>query len=165
MPQLKAEPAQALAESIVDSYGAQRTYLIHMLQDLQEECDYLPRPALKLVAERLDVPLSEVLRVATFYAAFSLEPKGEHTVTVCMGTACHVRGAKRLLGRLEDLLQVEAGRTTEDRKFTLETVNCLGACALGPLISVDGKYFGKMTPDRLAGVLEGYGFEHDGRQD
>ncbi|KPK57473.1 MAG: hypothetical protein AMK73_10125 [Planctomycetes bacterium SM23_32] len=145
------------ARQIVDSYGAERSSLIHVLQDVQSEFDYLPRESLTAVAEQLGVPLAEVLRVATFYAAFSLEPRGEHIVTVCVGTACHVRGARGVLERLQNVLSVPAGGTTEDGKFTLETVNCLGACALGPLIAVDGKYYGKMTAARVEEVLEEYG--------
>ncbi|MFO7957099.1 MAG: NAD(P)H-dependent oxidoreductase subunit E [Candidatus Brocadiia bacterium] len=165
MPVAQADEAEARAESIVQKYGAKRSSLIHVLQDLQEEFDYLPRAALECTSERLGVPISEVLRVATFYAAFSLEPRGEHMVTVCMGTACHVRGAERILLRLQDVLGIEAGGTTDDLQFSLETVNCLGACALGPLISVDGKYYGKMTPNRVPEVLEEHGFERDSDED
>lgn len=165
MPVAQADEAEARAESIVQKYGAERSSLIHVLQDLQEEFDYLPRAALEHTSERLGVAMSEVLRVATFYAAFSLEPRGEHMVTVCMGTACHVRGAERILLRLQDVLGIEAGGTTDDLQFSLETVNCLGACALGPLISVDGKYYGKMTPNRVPEVLEEHGFERDSDED
>ena len=154
MPVVEADRAQSAAGRIVESYGNDKSSLIHVLQDIQQELDYLPREALHTVAERLELPLAEVLRVATFYAAFSLEPRGEHTITVCMGTACHVRGARGVLQRLESLLSVSAGGTTSDGHFTLETVNCLGACALGPLIAIDGKYYGNMTPARVADVLE-----------
>jgi len=165
MAEVEVQPPDAATDRIVDGYGADRTYLIHVLQDLQEEFDYLPRPSLERVAERLQVPLAEVLRVATFYAAFSLEPRGEHVITVCMGTACHVRGARAVLERLQEALNVQAGRTTEDGKFTLETVNCLGACALGPLISVDGQYHGKMTPGKVQTVLKEFGVDAHGNKD
>ncbi|MHC5033698.1 MAG: NADH-quinone oxidoreductase subunit NuoE family protein, partial [Planctomycetota bacterium] len=131
----------------------------------QTELDYLPREALQAVSDRLGIPLAEVLRVATFYAAFSLEPRGEHLITVCMGTACHVRAAPTLLERLEALLGVKSGGTTPDGKFTLQTVNCLGACALGPLISIDGQYHGKMTPARLGEVLEEFGVDRHAGED
>jgi len=165
MADVEVQPPEAATDRVIDGYGADRTYLIHVLQDLQEEFDYLPRPALERVAERLEVPLAEVLRVATFYAAFSLEPRGEHIITVCMGTACHVRGARAVLERLQETLKVQAGRTTEDGKFTLETVNCLGACALGPLISVDGQYHGKMTSGKVQSVLEELGVDAHGNKD
>lgn len=156
MPAVEAQSAVERAEELLEQYGARQESLIHILQDVQESFDYLPRAALEQVAEGLRLPMAEVLRVATFYAAFSLEPLGEHLVTVCMGTACHVRGAPGVLQRLEQLLSVSAGRTTDDGKFTLRTVNCLGACALGPLIAIDGKYYGNMTPARVGSVLENY---------
>ncbi len=165
MAEVEVQPPDAATDRIIDGYGADRTYLIHVLQDVQEEFDYLPRPSLERVAERLRVPLAEVLRVATFYAAFSLEPRGEHVITVCMGTACHVRGARAVLERLQESLDVQAGRTTEDGKFTLETVNCLGACALGPLISIDGQYHGKMTPGKVQTVLKELGVDAHGNKD
>jgi NADH-quinone oxidoreductase subunit E len=165
MAEVEVQSLEAATDRIVEGYGSDRTYLIHVLQDLQEEFDYLPKPVLKRVAERLEVPLAEVLRVATFYAAFSLEPRGEHVITVCMGTACHVRGARAVLERLQETLKVQAGRTTEDGKFTLETVNCLGACALGPLISVDGQYHGKMTPGKVQSVLKEFGVDAHGNED
>ncbi|MFO8007871.1 MAG: NAD(P)H-dependent oxidoreductase subunit E [Candidatus Brocadiia bacterium] len=165
MPVVETEPAVQAAQEMLESYGRQRDSLIHVLQDLQERFDYLPRPALEQVAEGLGLPLPEVLRVATFYAAFSLEPLGEHVISVCTGTACHVRGARTLVETLEDILDVERGRTTQDGLFTLKTVNCLGACALGPLVAVDGNYYGHMTPARLEPVLEEYGFGRDDDQD
>ena len=116
--------------------------LIAALEEIQERYQYLPPEALILVSERLNVPLSQTYAVATFYSAFSLKPKGKHNLCVCMGTACHVRGSPQLLNRLETMLGVEAGETTSDRLFTLETVNCLGACALGPIVVTDGEYSG-----------------------
>ena len=139
--------------------------LIAVLEGIQARYRYLPFEALVLASERLGVPLSQAYSVATFYHAFSLKPKGKHCLHVCMGTACHVRGSPRVLDRLQTKLGVQAGGTTRDRLFTLETVNCLGACALGPLISVDGKYFGKMTPRRVVSALEEFGFDGDGKKD
>jgi NADH-quinone oxidoreductase subunit E len=109
------------------------------------------------VAEKMGLPLSQVLNVATFYKAFSLEPRGEHLITVCLGTACHVRGGVRLVEQIERLLKIRAGGTTPDLQFTLETVNCVGSCALGPVMIVDGEYYGKMVSSKVERVLKKYG--------
>lgn len=130
--------------------------LIAALEEIQRRYRYLPREALVLASERLDVPLSQVYSVATFYNSFSLEPKGKHCLHVCMGTACHVRGSPQVLERLETKLGVQAGATTLDRLFTLETVNCLGACALGPIVVVDGEYSGQMTPQKADRLLRSF---------
>jgi len=143
-------------DDIVEKYENQRRHLIAILQEVQKEQNYLPREALFHLSMRLKIPFNEVYHVATFYRSFSLVPRGEHLIQVCMGTACHVRGAPRILERIERSLGVESGRTTTDYKFTLETVNCLGACALGPLMVIDGKYFGKMTASKVDEVLQGY---------
>jgi NADH-quinone oxidoreductase subunit E len=127
--------------------------LIAALEEIQERYHYLPPEALILASELLEVPLSQTYAVATFYSAFSLKPKGKHNLFVCMGTACHVRGSPQLLDRLETRLGVEAGETTHDRLFTLETVNCLGACALGPIVVSDGEYSGQMTPQKANRLL------------
>ena len=119
--------------------------LVNILHDLQAEFRYLPEPALVQAAEYLEVPVSQVFGVATFYDGFHLEPRGKHICTVCMGTACHVRGAERLVEQLERDFEIPAGSTTEDLQVTLEQVSCVGACALGPLVIVDGKYHGHMT--------------------
>lgn len=165
MPVVEADLAIARAGEVVESYAGERSSLIHVLQDIQGQFDYLPRESLETVSERLRLPLSEVLRVATFYAGFSLEPRGEHLVTVCMGTACHVRGAATILERLEDMLGISAGHTTPDGEFTLQTVNCLGACALGPLVSIDGQYHGKLNPARLRTVMEEFGVRRNAAKD
>jgi len=136
-------------DEIVDRYGASRSALIMILQDLNEDFRYLPEATLRRTSERLGLPYAEVYGTASFYKAFSLEPRGRHTIQVCMGTACHVRGAARILEEFQRILSVDPGMTTEDRLFTLETVNCLGACALGPIVVVDGEYHGSM---HLAGV-------------
>lgn len=131
--------------------------LLGLLSEIQDRYHYLPPRTLILLSESLDIPLSQIYSVATFYNAFSLKPRGAHLVRVCMGTACHVRGAPRILNRLETHLGVHAGETTLDRNVTLETVNCLGACALGPITVVDGKYSGQMSiakADRLLKSLE-----------
>ena len=127
--------------------------LIAALEEIQDQCGYLSTEALALASEQFEVPLSQVYAVATFYNAFSLKPKGKHCLHVCMGTACHVRGSPQVLYRLELKLGVQAGDTTPDRMFTLETVNCLGACALGPIVVTDGEYSGQMTPQKADTLL------------
>ena len=129
--------------------------LIAALEDIQRRFRYLPPEALILASEHLAVPLSQAYGVATFYNAFSLKPKGKHCLHVCMGTACHVRGSPQVLDRLETKLGVRAGDTTLDWLFTLETVNCLGACALGPIVVTDGEYSGQMTPQKADQLLKG----------
>ena len=143
-------------DEIVDRYGARAAGSIGMLQDLQEKFGHLPREALARMAERLGVPLSRVFGLATFYRAFSLKPRGRHHLCVCMGTACHVRGAAGLADEVERRLGVKPGETTGDRDFTVEAVNCLGACAMGPLMTIDGDYFGKMTPKKVEPILKKY---------
>lgn len=142
-------------EGIVESYGCSRDSLISILQDVQSEYHYLPEEALKQVASRLDLPLIQVYGVATFFKAFSLQPRGKHLVHVCLGTACHVRGANSVLDAVKRELRVEPGQTSDDRQYTLETVNCLGACALGPIVVVDGKYHGQITPRKVKRVFNG----------
>jgi NADH-quinone oxidoreductase subunit E len=128
--------------------------LIGALAEIQARYRYLPPEALLLAGERFGVPLAQVYAVATFYNAFSLKPKGKHCLNVCMGTACHVRGSPQVLDRLEIKLGIKPGDTTRDRKFTLETVNCLGACALGPIVVTDGNYSGQMTPQKADQLLK-----------
>lgn len=128
--------------------------LIAVLEGIQAQYRYLPFEALVLASERLGVPLSQAYSVATFYHAFSLRPKGKHCLHVCMGTACHVRGSPQVLDRLQTKLGIKAGGTTRDRKFTLETVNCLGACALGPIVVTDGEYSGQMTAQKVDALLK-----------
>jgi NADH-quinone oxidoreductase subunit E len=130
--------------SLIDQAGRDGS-VIGILESVQTRYRYLPPQALILVSERFNIPLSQIYGVATFYNAFSLMPKGKHLLHVCMGTACHVRGSPQVLDRLETKLGVPAGATTRDRMFTLETVNCLGACALGPIVVADGEYSGQMT--------------------
>lgn len=128
--------------------------LIAALEEIQARYHYLPAEALILASERLGVPLSQAYSVATFYNAFSLKPKGKHCLNVCMGTACHVRGSPHILDRLESKLGIGAGNTTHDHLFTLETVNCLGACALGPIVVTDGEYSGQMTTQKVDQLLK-----------
>ncbi|HEC34407.1 MAG TPA: NAD(P)H-dependent oxidoreductase subunit E [Chloroflexi bacterium] len=138
---------------IVDRYGADRTASLAVLQDIQREYNYLPREALELMAERLGMPLGEVYRMATFFRAFSLQPKGEYICQVCLGTACHVRGGPRILEALERELGIKAGNTTSDGKFSLEAVRCLGACALGPILVINEEPHAYMTPDKATKLI------------
>jgi NADH-quinone oxidoreductase subunit E len=127
--------------------------LISVLEGIQSSYRYLPREAMILVGEELGLPLSQVYSVATFYNAFSLERRGRHGVCVCVGTACHVRGAHPVLARLEETLAIKPGETTSDWGYSLETVHCLGACALGPIVVVDGKYSGQMQANKVDDLL------------
>ena len=141
--------------AIADKYQRAPGQLVSILQDIQTEYNHLPREAIVAVSREMEVPLPRVYSVATFFRAFSLKPRGKHMVKVCLGTACHVRGAVRVLDRLEQELGVGQGETTKDLKFTLETVNCVGACALGPLVIIDEEYSGQMEPDKVESLLKG----------
>jgi NADH-quinone oxidoreductase subunit E len=147
----------ARIDAIIDGYQGKTSGLTTILQDIQDEYNYLPPQAMERVAEKMELSLSQVLHVATFYKAFSLEPRGKHLITVCLGTACHVRGGARLVEQVERLLKIRAGGTTSDLQFTLETVNCVGSCALGPVMIVDGEYYGKMASSKVERVLKKYG--------
>jgi len=135
--------------TIIDKYNSDRGQLVSILQDIQTEFYYLPEEALIQVSEAMGIPASRVFDVATFFKAFSLVPRGKHLINVCLGTACHVRGGSRVLETVERCLSVKRGETTKDRKFTLETVNCMGACALGPVVKIDGEYFGQMSAGKV----------------
>lgn len=141
---------------IIEKHGYKESSLIGILQDIQARMNYLPRKALVQVAKSLDIPLTRIYGIATFYKAFSLEPRGRHTILVCLGTACHVRGGARILDYLENRLAVKSGGTTRDLRFSLESVNCLGACALGPLLVVDKKYHGGIKADKIDSILKRY---------
>lgn len=141
---------------IIARYKGDKGALVAVLQDIQEAYYYLPREALEQVATGLGIPLSQVLRVATFYKAFSLKPRGKYLINVCLGTACHVRGAVRNLEKLQSDLGIQVGETTRDGLFTLEKVYCMGGCALGPLITIGGKYYGKMNPLKIEEVINRY---------
>lgn len=143
-------------DEIIDRYNAEEGALIQILLQLQSENHWLPKEALERVSERLNVPMSRIQHITTFYKAFSLVPKGRHEVRVCMGTACHVRGAPRVLDRLEEVTGIKPGETDLDLKFSLETVNCLGCCALGPVVEIDGKTFGRVAPAQVDSVLKQY---------
>jgi NADH-quinone oxidoreductase subunit E len=141
-------------DRIIDKHQAEASSLIQILLEIQGENHWLPQEALERVSERLHVPGARIRHIATFYKAFSLVPKGRHEVHICMGTACHVRGAKRVLDAAQDLTGIKPGETDLDLKFSLETVNCLGCCALGPVMEIDGKTHGKLSPTETAAVLK-----------
>lgn len=130
--------------SIIKKHPQEKKSLIPILQDLQAKYNYLPQEALGQVSGVLNIPLIDIISVASFYNAFSLTPRGKHVVTICMGTACHVRGAPNILEEFKRRLNIDVEQTTDDNMFTLETVNCLGACALGPIVVIDGNYHGQM---------------------
>jgi NADH:ubiquinone oxidoreductase subunit E len=152
---------EAVAEA-VKARPAEPDQLIEVLQDVQAACGYVSEEAIRAIADRLGVPLIEVYRVASFYKAFALEPRGKHLVLACMGTACHVRGAPRMLDEVLGQLGVAPGETTDDGLFTVETVNCLGACALGPVVVLDGEYHDHMTPGKLRQLIRHLREEADG---
>lgn len=140
--------------AILDRFHRKEGQLVGILQEVQALYRYLPREAMDIVSRELDVSPSQVYHVATFFRAFSLKPRGKHLLQVCLGTACHVRGAVKIKEKLEEKLCVQAGETTEDRNYTLETVNCVGACALGPVVVMDGQYKGKLDTDKVTQLLE-----------
>ena len=142
-------------DSIINEYNAEQGSLISILQDIQTEYKYLPQEALDYVAKKLDIPKVQVFGVATFFKSFSLKPKGKQQIHVCTGTACHVRGSKNVLEELERKLGIKAGDTTPDGEYTLETVNCVGACALGPVVVENEEYHGQMTPIKVESLLNG----------
>ncbi|MHC4943861.1 MAG: NADH-quinone oxidoreductase subunit NuoE family protein [Planctomycetota bacterium] len=154
--QLKQPPMdRTKLQGILDAYpaGDERS-LIHALQDIQATFNYIPFEAVEALCLHLDVPLSKAFSAATFYKAFSLDPKGDVIIRICTGTACHIRGAQVLVDELVCQLNIKPGGTTKDLKFTVETVNCVGACAMAPVVSISGKYHGKVKPGDLTKVVK-----------
>jgi len=143
-------------EQIIDNHQCQPSALIEILLDIQNDLHWLPPEALDLVGEKLQIPVARIQHTATFYKAFSLVPKGRHEINVCMGTACHVRGAPRVLEAIEERIGIGPGETDADMKFSLDTVNCLGCCALGPVMEIDAEHLGKLGPDKAAALLKNY---------
>lgn len=141
-------------DDIIERYPGRPEYLIFLLQDIQAAYNYISPEAMALVCDHTGVPLTQAYAVATFYKSFSLEPKGEHEIKICQGTACHLKGSVRLVENLSRELSVRPGGTTQDLKFTLETVNCLGACALAPVAVIDDKYYAKVTARKLDTVIK-----------
>jgi NADH-quinone oxidoreductase subunit E len=141
-------------DAIIDRYDKAPAALLAIMQDVQDSERYLPKEAMQRISEALEVPITRVYQMATFFESFHLEPRGKHVCTVCMGTACHVRGAQRLVEQLERDLDIPSGSTTEDLMFTIEEVNCVGACALGPLVIINDEYHGNMTSGSLQRVVK-----------
>ena len=143
-------------ENILSKYEGESTDLIPVLQDIQDNYNYLPKDEIKVVATRLNVPLTQIYSVATFYTMFSLVPKGDHQLKVCLGTTCHLRGGQRLVDSLASRLGCDVGYTTKDGGFSLETVGCLGSCAQAPVMMIDEKYYARVTVDKVPKILKLY---------
>ncbi len=142
--------------AIIKKYDSDKSQLVSILQDIQSVYNYLPRSALDKVSKKMNVPRSQVYALSTFFRAFSLKERGKHIVHVCLGTACHVRGGELILDSLERQLDIKNGETTKDKNFTLESVNCMGCCATGPVVKIDEEYFGHMTNDKVEPMLNKY---------
>jgi len=148
-------------ENILNEYRCEKNSLISILLDIQAEYNYLPKDALVTVANKLNIRLIDVYSVATFYKVFSLKPRGKYIINVCVGTACHVRGGRRIVEKIKKRLNIEVGETTEDMLFTLETVRCLGACALGPVMVVNGEYHGQLNAKKADVILQKYAAQEE----
>jgi NADH-quinone oxidoreductase subunit E len=151
-------------KAVFAPYKGEKNELIPVLQDVQEEIGYLPDEAMREVARFVRVPESKVFGVATFYARFHLKPRGRHIIRLCCGTACHVRGASKVAGKVKDVLQVGVNETTPDKKYTYEEVACIGACGLAPVMTIDDKTFGKLDPDKTKKIIETFGEAPEGGQ-
>lgn len=143
-------------KTIIKRYNGEKRWLISILLDIQAEYNYLPRDALIMVANNLDMLLTDVYSVATFYKVFSLKPRGKHLVSVCLGTACHVRGGGKIADKIKQELKIDIGETTEDGQFTLETVRCLGCCATGPIVVIDNDYNSQVSLKKISKILKKY---------
>ncbi len=141
-------------DNVIEQYGAKESALLAILQDIQTEEKYLPKEALEYVSQKMQIPLAQVFRLATFYNALSLKPRGRHKVDVCLGTACHVRGGEKILDKMERDLGISVGETTKDKRFTLESVHCVGCCSLGPVAVIDGEVFGRLAQDKVPALLK-----------
>jgi NADH-quinone oxidoreductase subunit E len=153
---IPARQLKSTIKTVLEKYNNDHGMLVGILQDTQAELGYLPKEAILEISKQLVIPLTQVYSVATFFKAFSLTPRGRHQIHVCMGTACHVRGADRVLDEIERELGVKSGEHDKELRFSLETVNCVGACALGPIVVVDGDYAGDMKPEGVKPLLAKY---------
>jgi len=145
-----------LDKIIEEDFNSDKENLIMILQAIQKRYNYIPRPALDYLSLKVGVPLSKIYGVATFYSSFSLEPRGKHIVSICTGTACHVRGAGRIHERIEHILGIGDGQTTEDKRFTLESVRCIGCCSLGPVVKIDEDMHARIDSSEVKKILDGY---------
>jgi NADH-quinone oxidoreductase E subunit len=143
-------------EQVIEEYQGKKNSLIQILHVAQNIYGYLPFELQKFIAEKLNMPLSEIYGVVTFYSFFSTQPRGKYTIGVCLGTACYVRGGKKIVDKLADILEIGPGETTKDQKFTLEVMRCIGACGLAPAMTINGKVFKQVNPDKLKSLLANY---------
>ena len=152
---LEKEKFEAL-QLVIDELRNEPGCLMPIMQRAQDIFGYLPEEVQNYIAKELDIPVSDIYGVATFYAQFNLEPKGQYIISVCMGTACYVKGSQQVLDKLEEVLEIPAGRTTKDGLFTLNATRCLGACGLAPVIMVNDDVYGRLTPDQVPGIIAKY---------
>ena len=155
-PQIDTIDYMELDRIIEEEFGNDKENLIMILQAIQKHYNYLPQPALTYLATKIDIPLSKIYGVATFYSTFSLAPRGRNIISICLGTACHVRGAERVREQIQENIRIEEGQTTEDMRYTLESVRCIGCCSLGPVVKINEDMHGRITPDQIGQVLEQY---------
>jgi len=141
---------------IEKDFGGNKENLIMILQTIQRRYNYLPRPALSYLATKIGIPMSQIYGVATFYSTFSLEPRGRNIISICLGTACHVRGGARVNDKLEELLKISDGQTTDDQRYTLESVRCIGCCSLGPVVKINEDMHGRIGSDEVEKILDQY---------
>ena len=152
-------------DSILESYSYDHSAIISIMQDVQGIENYIPEEALRYISERLELNLARIYDIATFYKAFSLEPRGLHTIKLCCGTACHLGGAPQNIDQIKRTLDIEDGETTEDRMFSMETVNCLGACALAPVVVVGEDYYDSVNAGKIEKILSSYHSEKEGKEE
>lgn len=143
-------------DGVIDRYEGEEGFLIQLLLDIQNEFNWIPKEAIERISTKLQIPISHIYRVVSFYKVLSLKPIGRHVIQVCLGTACHVRGGPRILDEVENILGIKAGTTTDDMKFTVNRVNCIGCCALGPVMVIDNDYHGNLSPADLKEILARY---------
>jgi NADH-quinone oxidoreductase subunit E len=146
----------AQIDTVLEARGSDQSSLVAILQEIQKREGYLPKKTLELLAEKMKIPLSRLYAMSTFYRAFSMVPTGKHHVCVCMGTACHVRGGQAMLNKVEQLLGTRAGQTTRDRRFTVDTVRCLGCCSIGPVVKIDDDTFGRVKQEQIESIMAKY---------
>lgn len=153
---MTAKTKKITVKDIIKKYGGDKTAMIAILQDVQEEFRYLPKAALSSISKQMEVPLTRIYEIATFYNAFSLKQRGKNLIEVCAGTACHVQGAARLMDRMERDLAIKCGETTKDKMFSLEEVRCLGCCSLAPVVRISGDIHPNVTQDEIPKILKNY---------
>ena len=144
----------AQIDAIIKQYGKKESFILSILQDIQAKEKYLPKDILEQVSQKMQMPLTKIFRIATFYNALSIKPRGRHKVDVCLGTACHVRGGNKIMDKLKRDLGIGVGETTKDKRFTLESVRCVGCCSLGPVAVIDGTVYGRLAQDKLPSMLK-----------